>query len=199
MSTPRARRIDPPHSHRAIGVIVSARRDELVELAESLIEEHGLDNFSLGSLAKAAGIRTPSLYKHFSSLAELEHAIISREFVRLAESLDEAANATASDTPHNRIAQFATAYRMHAHAHPQLYRLATERPLDRALLGPGSELAAMQALLQYFGESPTAHDRARAAWAAAHGLVSLELAGRFPPDADTTGAWEEFINAFTMP
>ena len=32
-------------------------------------------------------------------------------------------------------------------------------------------------------------DRARAAWAFAHGMVTLELADRFPPDADVSAAW----------
>ena len=40
------------------------------------------------------------------------------------------------------------------------------------------------------------HDRARAAWAFAHGMTILELDGRFPPDADLDGAWSAGIAAF---
>jgi hypothetical protein len=40
-------------------------------------------------------------------------------------------------------------------------------------------------------------DRARALWGLAHGLIALELAGRFPPDADVHAAWEAGIAAFT--
>jgi hypothetical protein len=40
-------------------------------------------------------------------------------------------------------------------------------------------------------------DRARAVWAFAHGMVGLELSGRFPPDADLDAAWRAGIAAFT--
>jgi hypothetical protein len=36
---------------------------------------------------------------------------------------------------------------------------------------------------------------ARAAWALAHGLVMLEINGRFPADADIDAAWEAGITA----
>ena len=97
----------------------------------------------MGNLAKKANIRTPSLYKHFSSLMELEHIIISRGFLRFAKDLNHVIETAASDSDEDNIAALAAAYRAHALAHPQIYRLMTERPLDRALLIPGSELAAM--------------------------------------------------------
>jgi hypothetical protein len=37
----------------------------------------------------------------------------------------------------------------------------------------------------------------RAVWAFAHGMVGLELSGRFPPDADLDAAWPAGIAAFT--
>ena len=42
-------------------------------------------------------------------------------------------------------------------------------------------------------------DRARAAWAFAHGMVTLELADRFPPDADLDAAWATGISALSTP
>ena len=39
--------------------------------------------------------------------------------------------------------------------------------------------------------------RARLLWAAAHGLVVLELADRFPPGADLDAAWTELVAALT--
>ncbi|WP_261991474.1 TetR-like C-terminal domain-containing protein [Streptomyces sp. OR43] len=38
--------------------------------------------------------------------------------------------------------------------------------------------------------------RARAAWAFAHGMVVMELNGRFPTDNDVATAWEAGIAAF---
>ncbi|MBO0913930.1 WHG domain-containing protein, partial [Streptomyces laculatispora] len=38
--------------------------------------------------------------------------------------------------------------------------------------------------------------RARAAWAFAHGMVAMELNGRFPAGSDVPGAWAAGIAAF---
>ena len=68
----------------------------------------------------------------------------------------------------------------------------TTRPLPRDRLPEGVEQRAAAPVLQRVADP----DRARALWAAAHGLVSLELAGRFPPDADLDAAWAALMQAF---
>jgi hypothetical protein len=37
---------------------------------------------------------------------------------------------------------------------------------------------------------------ARALWALAHGLVDLELSGRFPPGADLDATWHTALSGF---
>ena len=174
--------------------MTSARREELLDLAAELLERDGLDEFGIGSLARAARIKPPSLYKHFTGLAEIENALISRGFADFAVTMTDAA-AAASDSPRSRVAEFAAAYRRTALARPQLYRLMTARPLDRAGIAPGSEYAAMAPLLDLFREDGDHHDVARAAWAWAHGLVALEIAQRFPPGADLDAAWDVLVEA----
>lgn len=164
---------------------MSARREQILDVAERVLEEAGLDRFGIGELARALAIKPPSLYKHFTSLQALEHALISRAFVALGAALDRA----------DGLAGFCHAYRDRALAAPQLYRLMTERPLNRALLDPGAEFAGMSRVLALFGETPHRHPRARMAWAAAHGLVSLEIAGRFPPGTDVHESWDLLVNA----
>jgi hypothetical protein len=39
---------------------------------------------------------------------------------------------------------------------------------------------------------------ARAMWAFAHGMVSLEIDGRFPPGADLDGAWAAGASSFML-
>lgn len=203
---------------------MSARRDQLLDLAERVLERDGLEAFGVNALAREAGIRPPSLYKHFAGASELEHALVARWFRLLAREMDgtvagsgsgsDAATrtdaATGTDTA-DLLTAFASVYREVARGAPQLYRLATERPLDREMLeriDPGCEQAAMAAILELFGEAPERrtqdrdshdpnrdHTRARLAWAAAHGLVSLEIAGRFPPDADLDAAWRRLVEA----
>jgi hypothetical protein len=72
----------------------------------------------------------------------------------------------------------------------------TARPLDRDRLAPGVEAAAAAPLLAAVGGDS---DRARAAWAFAHGMADLELNGRFPADADLDAAWARGVAAFGPP
>ena len=74
---------------------------------------------------------------------------------------------------------------------PHEYQLVNDRPLPRDLLPEGLEARAAAPLLRAVGTP----ERARSAWAFAHGMVSLELNGRFPPDADLEAAWEVGIRA----
>jgi hypothetical protein len=69
----------------------------------------------------------------------------------------------------------------------------TDKPLDRARLEPGAEDRAAAAITAAVGGDA---DRARAAWAFAHGMTILELDDRFPPGADLDAAWAAGIAAF---
>ena len=91
------------------------------------------------------------------------------------------------------LAALAAAYRTFALAHPHLYRLMTDQELRRDLLVPGVEQRAGLSVYRAAGEDV---DRARAAWAFAHGMALLEIANRFPPGADIDAAWREGIRAF---
>ena len=116
------------------------------------------------------------------------------EIVRAArELLEEFGEAFRSAGP--SLAGLAQAYRSWALAHPHLHRLTNDRPLPRCRLPKGLEARAAEPLLAALGDP----DRARAAWAAAHGLASLELAGRFPANADIDAAWAAMVRAFDPP
>ncbi|MDX6539087.1 MAG: hypothetical protein QOI71_697, partial [Gaiellales bacterium] len=77
--------------------------------------------------------------------------------------------------------------------HPHLYRLMTDQELRRDLLVPGIEDRAGHPIFVAAGSD---RDRARAAWAFAHGMTMLELTDRFPPGADIDAAWHAGIAAF---
>ncbi|WP_433533540.1 TetR-like C-terminal domain-containing protein [Micromonospora sp. CA-263727] len=136
-------------------------------------------------LADELGIQAPSLYKHVSGKPEIEAALQQRALRQLAEAL-----ATVHDLP-----ALAMTYRRWALAHPRLYELSTRQPLARERLAPGVEAEAASALLRLAGgDLPTA----RAIWGMAHGLVDLELAGRFPPGADLDAVWERAVATFAV-
>lgn len=133
-------------------------------------------------LAGRLGIQAPSLYKHIDGKVELEVRLISAGLAELGELLAEEIS----------LGAMAGAYRAWATSHPHLYSLMTQRPLPRALLPAGLEESAARPLVDLLDD----RDLARATWAAAHGLVSLEIAGRFPEDADLDRAWARMISAF---
>ena len=166
---------------------LTPRAREIVVAARELLEDEGPDALSMRRLGERLGIRAPSIYKHLPDKRALENALISAGFEEQAE-LFEAAVAGAGDP----VAAIARAYRDFAHRHPHLYRLMTERPLDRANLVPGAEERAALPVYEAFGRN---RDLARAAWAFAHGMTILELNDRFPPGADLDAAWEQGIDA----
>jgi WHG domain-containing protein len=122
-------------------------------------------------IAGLLGIKAPSLYKHLPDKAALETLVVAAGFAELA-------------------------YRAHAVAHPHLYRLMNYQPLRRDLLPGGLAARAAQPLAEAAGCDEA---RARAMWAFAHGMVSLEIDGRFPPQADLDEAWRAGLAAFAPP
>jgi len=166
---------------------LTPRAQETVAAARELLEEEGLDGFTMRRLARRLGIRAPSIYKHLPDKEALEAAVISAGFAEQAALFQRAV--ADSDDP---LTSIAPAYRDFARHHPHLYRLMTERALHRELLTPGVEERASLALYR-----ATDGDRAlaRAAWAFAHGMTILELNNRFPHDADLDAAWERGIAA----
>jgi len=159
------------------------RRDEAIDAAERILEREGLEAVTMRRLAEEVGIRAPSLYKHLASKAEILGGLQERALVRLAAAL------SAAD---GDLTGLARAYRQWALSHPRLYELSARYPIDRGRLTPGVENAAAAPLIRAAGGDI---DAARALWGLAHGLVDLELAGRFPPGADIAAAWDYAIRA----
>jgi AcrR family transcriptional regulator len=168
--------------HPTAGSVSDARRTEILVVARELLESGGEAAVTMRAIASRLGIRAPSLYKHFADKEAIEVELIAVGFTELAEALETAVSAGTEP-----LADVARAYRAWALAHPHLYRLATDRPLPRDRLPAGVEDRAARPLLDAIGGDLAG---ARAVWGMAHGLVSLELAGRFPPGADIDAAWE---------
>ncbi|MGW3492916.1 TetR/AcrR family transcriptional regulator [Streptomyces sp. NPDC001020] len=169
------------------GAHLSPRAREIVAAARTLLEESGPTALTMRTLADHLGIKAPSLYKHFPDKQAVEVELIAQMLEEWAETLEAAEARTSGALP-----ALAEAYRTYALAHPHLYCLATERPLPRASLPPGLEdRAALPLLRACDGDQ----DLARAIWAFAHGMVVLEIHGRFPGDADLAEAWNRGLSA----
>ncbi len=161
------------------------RREEILLAARELVERDGFEALTMRALAAHVGIRAPSIYKHLPGKPELERNLVLLALEELGGALAAAA------TEEEPLEAVAAAYRRFALARPHLYRLLAERPVE----ADGFELVAAAPLLKTVGSVR----RARAAWAFFHGMVQLELAGRFEPGADLDAAWRTGLAAFSRP
>lgn len=175
----------------------SARVAEIVDTARELLEREGPAGLTMRRVAGAMGIRAPSLYKHVSSKEELEALLMAEAFRGMGAELRGAiARAQNAGSKTTTLAELGRAYRRWALGHPHLYRLVTNGPLPRGRLPEGLEAWTAEPVVAAVGGDP---DRARAAWAFAHGMTILELDGRFPPGADLDAAWAAGIGALAEP
>jgi AcrR family transcriptional regulator len=191
-----------PDTLQAPAGALKDRQAQIADTARALLDAEGPQALTMRRIASALGIKAPSLYKHVPDKAALEALVVTAGFAELAGTLAAAAadGAAAADSAGGvggggagKLAAIAGAYRAYAVAHPHLYRLMNYQPLRRDLLPAGLEARAAQPLAEAAGYDEA---RARAMWAFAHGMVSLEIDGRFPPQADLDEAWRAGLTAF---
>lgn len=165
---------------------MTPRQREIAGAARAIIESDGVEALTMQRLAASLGIRAPSLYKHVRGKAAVETDLTIELLTEQADALD----AAGAD-----LGALAMAYRSWALANPHLHLLLNKRPLPREQLPVGLEDRASATLLLATGGD---RDLARAAWAAINGLVDLELASRFPHDADVDAAYAAAVGAFSL-
>lgn len=105
-------------------------RETVVEAGGELADEVGFEQLGMGLLAQRLGVKTPSLYKHVASQADLTHEIAVLAATKLGDAIRDAIR---DQTGINALAGGARAMRDFAREHPGLYAAG-----NAALLG-GSE------------------------------------------------------------
>ena len=164
----------------------SSRVDDVVAAARRVLDRDGPAGLTMRSVAEELGIKAPSLYKHVADKAAIELELVAAALAEIGEALHAALSEGGT------VADLLAAYRREARRRPNLYRLATAGPLPREQLPPGLEDWAGAPFLTVTGEP----HRAQALWSFAHGMVILELDGRFPPGSDLDRTWAEGAAAF---
>ncbi len=180
-----ARAIDRPAR-----TLRSPRAAEVVSTAWRLLESEGPDALTMRRLAEELGVKAPSIYKHLPDKAALEAALVEEALVVMGTALHAAISRPGRRDP---VLALLAAYRRQGVDHPHVYRLATAGPLDRASLPPGLEDWAGEPFLLATGEP----HRSQALWAFAHGMVVLEIDGRFPVESDLDRTWRAGARAFS--
>jgi AcrR family transcriptional regulator len=171
-------------------VVRDTRRDELVGIAITVLERDGLERFSIGEIAREAGIKPPSLYKQFLNKADIEAAMVELGFRTQATVNSKAVAALGESASKRQIAEtLVRAYRDFGMQHPQLYRLMNDRPLPASL--PSEAVPAISVDYRKLFTEPFL---ATSFWAWAHGLLTLELAGRYESQSDIEGLWKVMVD-----
>ncbi|WP_349899620.1 TetR/AcrR family transcriptional regulator [Parafrigoribacterium soli] len=167
----------------------SVRSDEVLELALGVLERNGLEAFSIVEVARAAGVKPPSLYKQFDGKADIEARLIEIGFRMQGDTTARAMSALGPAPTRRMIVEMLVrAYRDFGHRHPQLYRLMHERPLPPTLSAE-AYMARGETYRSLFDDPSVA----TSFWAWAHGLLTLELAGRYEAAVDVDRIWEILI------
>jgi len=147
----------------------------------ALLESKGLAGLSMRNLADRLHIKAPSLYKHVEGRDEIIAELQAYGISQFGQAI-----ANANDSKRAK----ALAYRRWALANPHLYEVAFRTPLLRERLPSGLENGVTQMIIELTGKD---HEHARAVWALMHGLVDLEIAGRFPKNANLDKTWMRAI------
>lgn len=179
-------------------------KEKIFDVAEKIAAREGYARVNLGSIAREFGIQKPSLYKHVSSLAEIQDALAARGlqglYNALREATDEAPAEGVNKTKGGRaegakaLRAAAFAYRRCARENPGLYAAfqATHVKRGRETQEIAQKvLTNVVELLKRFGipDESVIH-AARSLRSLLHGFVSLEMEDGFglPEDVEESFA-----------
>jgi AcrR family transcriptional regulator len=175
-----ARKLARPYHHGDL-------REALIASATMLLEEQGLDNFTLRECARRAGVSHAAPAHHFATSGDLLAEVSARGFERFVASLDKAASAAAG-TPAMKLKAMGRAYVAFALANPAVYGLMFRQvavPLTSSHLKTAASAAWQQlcdAVAAVIG--PERKDetitKAAAVWALVHGTATLILDRKLP-------------------
>lgn len=178
-----------------MGAKAGLTRDDVLTTATELADRDGLDEVTLGAVARALGVKTPSLYHHVDGLPGVRRDLAIRTAGQMAAVMTEAA---AVDDPRRALRAIAHAYRSFAGDHPGLYAamLPAPRPgeddeLYAVLAGPVEAVVPVLAALGV-GEAEMI-STVRIIRSLLHGFVTLERDGGFGMPVDIDETFEQLV------
>jgi AcrR family transcriptional regulator len=152
----------------------------VTEAAAALVDEIGFDRLSMGLVAERLGVKTPSLYKHVSSQADLAHRIAVLATGELADAIRDA---TQGRSGKESLVAGAHAMRTYVLQHPGRYAAGNAARVT----GPDGPLvpASWAAMLHGYRLDRDQEIHAlRMLRSILHGFSALEAIGGFQLDAD---------------
>jgi AcrR family transcriptional regulator len=173
---------------------VAEFRERLCAVAERLFAERGPEAVTMRQLTAELGVSPMTPYRYFEDKDEILATVRANGFNRFAEELEQARDS--KDSARAKGAAVADAYVSFALAHPHTYKLmfdVNQPDSDRypALVAAVTRSrATMTAWINDQIEdglmSGDPSELGAMFWAASHGAVVLELAGKLPSGAAKT-------------
>ena len=173
-------------------------RDAIIKTAGMLIEREGVDGLLLSQVAAELGIKSPSLYRHFSSKAALIQAIIEHTFDQLYEAY-EGVLQNKNDSPEERLLDIFHAHRDFARTNPNTYILAYTATAPELRTDPVKlerQAVSIQKIMSQISGEQQSLSALRGALALVHGYVMLELKNQFQRGGDLRLAFEDSVRAY---
>ena len=164
-------------------------RERLCDAAEKLFAEKGPDAVTMRQLAAELGVSPMTPYRYFTDKEDILAAVRTNGFNRFAEAL-ETALAHTQGSAKAKSSAVGEAYLNFAFEHPQTYKLMFDlnQPHEQdypELVAAASRANAMRSayikgLVEAGVMEGDPEEIGRMFWAATHGAVTLELAGKLP-------------------
>ena len=157
-------------------------RRALLDVTESLLEEAGVEGFTLREVARRAGVSHGAPAHHFGDVRGLLSAFSAQSFEQLAEAMQRHRNSAAAD-PFAQLVAVGVAYVEYALQQRARFLLMFRSDrLDRDLASlqeAGAHgyrhLVETVAALDPAADSAALDDRAALAWSMVHGFATLTL------------------------
>jgi len=105
------------------------RREQILDVTKSIVDDRGFHAVSIDGVARAAGISRPVVYEHFESLPGLLDALVRREGARALGQLDAVLpSAWLAGHPREQLADALRAYLIAVREDPATWRLVLMPP-----------------------------------------------------------------------
>ena len=173
-------------------------REALLQAGEAALTDSGLVEVSLREIARRAGVSHAAPKHHFAGIGELLGEIAARGYVDFTDCLEEAANASAEQSPAGRLHAMSRAYLRFAAENRALYSLmfgkreqcATTPNLAKASIAAWTQLETAVAAIV---GPQKAINGALLVWSSVHGMAQLRIDRKLPPHIDPQSSLEAVI------
>lgn len=178
----------------------------LLECAEAIVEEEGLDALSVRRVAARAGVTTRAVYGTFGSKDALIAALGGHAFDLLGAAV---AALPMTGDPVSDLVEAGLAFRRFALDHPPLFTIAVQRtavpdelaaafrPSAAAALAHLERRVAAVAAATPFGVV-SVHERSRQFHALCEGLAAVESRGVLAGEPDKEQFWRDALGALVL-